>query len=155
MMLLFRPGAQTQMLEIEHLGPRITEVRNPWDPGGFGKLQSDKMHRLRRSGCHDRIHGMLPEVFLEESDRRAHPHHSRVGDEEIAPDEEGNLLLEGFLLGIDRIDFPAGSAGLPAGSGILGESLDVYGTVLAHQHTVGIVRLDDLCPDDLSLRRNL
>ena len=88
MMLFLRPGSQPKMIEIKHLGPRVTEVGDPRYPGGAGQPQPDKVHGLRRPRRDDGVHRILRKVFLKEAHRRAHPHHTGIRNEEIASDEQ-------------------------------------------------------------------
>ncbi len=77
--------AKMQMLEIEHLCPRVTEICNPWCSGGKRKPSCYQVHRMRRSCAYYYVHRMFLEIFFEESDRRANPHASRVRYEAVAP----------------------------------------------------------------------
>ena len=44
MVLFLRPFAQAQVLEIKHLGPRVTEISHPRNVGGLGQLPGYQVH---------------------------------------------------------------------------------------------------------------
>ena len=97
------------------------------------------MHGMRWPGADDDVHGMLFQVFFQKSDRRSDPEAAGVGDEHVSPYPHGNLLGEGFLLGVDGVHFTAlSSPALFPGKG-----------------TVDIVWLKYLAFDNFHLRRNL
>ena len=136
-MLPLRPFAETQMLEIEHLGPRVTEIRHPRNAGRLGKLPGYEVHRLRRAGTYNRVHRILLEVLLQEPDRRPYPCHPRVRNKQIAAQEQYQFLLESLLLATDRID------------------LLLRGILLSGQFPVERIKLRNMPLHDNGLLRNI
>ena len=80
------------MLEKEHIGPRIAEVCNPAYAARALQAAAYQMHRLRRARSDYHIDRMLLKVFFEETDRRSHPTHARVGNEEVRTDPKREFL---------------------------------------------------------------
>ena len=62
---LFRPAAEAQMLEIEHFGPRITEIGYPRDPGGESCFPGYQVHGVRGTCADNDVYRMLPEIFFQ------------------------------------------------------------------------------------------
>ena len=81
-----------QMLEVEYLCPRVTEIRYPRKSGLACKFPAYEVHGLRRTCTYYQVHRMIREVFLQESDRRADPCASRVRAEEVAAYPHRHLL---------------------------------------------------------------
>ena len=128
-----------QVLEIEYLGPWITEIRNPGKSGLACQLHSDDVHGLRRSGAHNKVHRVFLEVFLQEFHGRSDPQAARIGTEEVASHPHRGLLCEGLVLRIDGIHLHR----LLAVARLLQELL------------VEFVRLGDMRLYDFSLSRHL
>ena len=98
------PVRQAQMLEIENPGPGIPEIRNPRNAGRPGYFPPDQVHGMRRTGGNDHVHGMLPEVFGQETDRGTDPAYPRVGDEKIAAQPHDHPLQQALVLAVDHVD---------------------------------------------------
>ena len=92
-LFLVRPLSQAQMLVVKDFRPGIPEIGQPWNSGSLGQAKTDKMHGMRRTGCHDCVHRMLLKVSLEESHGRSNPEDPWIRNEEIASDEEGQILF--------------------------------------------------------------
>ena len=118
-----RPRQQAHVLEVMHLRPRIAEIRYPAYAGNARELHADKVHGVRRAGGDNRIDGVLLQILLEEPDRRIHPAHAGVGNEQVAPQANHQALLERLLLLVEGI-----YAGALVGSP---EELVIYGVGLA------------------------
>ena len=103
LVLLSGECAQAHMLEIEHPGPGIPEVRHPFHSGAAGEFHRYQVHRMRRAGAHDRVHGVFPEIVAEEPYRGLHPARSRVRDEQIAPRSHCQFLEQAFFLMVDGV----------------------------------------------------
>ena len=93
-----------QMLEIEYLGPWITEIGNPRKTSLQGQSAAYHVHGLRRSRADDQIYGMLLQVVLQEPHRRPDPQAARIRTEKVATHPHRHLLQEGLVLRIHRID---------------------------------------------------
>ena len=91
------------MLEIEYLGPWVTEVSDPWNACLRRQSASYQMHGLRRSCAHDQVYRMLFEVLLQEPYRRSYPEAARVRTEKVSSHPHGHLLKLRLVLRIDRI----------------------------------------------------
>ena len=84
MMLPFCPFAEHEVLEVEYLCPRVSEVSDPWNPCRQRDLPCYEMHRLWRAGADDNVYRMLFQVFLEISYGRIDPETTWVRHEEVA-----------------------------------------------------------------------
>ena len=109
------------MLEIEHLRPWVAEIRNPRQTALTGEFHRNQMHRMWRTGAHNHIDRMVPEVVLQKSDRLPNPENPGVRNEKIPPDLHCKPLQEGFFLRIDRVDLIASTLG----SGLAAEQFPV------------------------------
>ncbi len=123
-------GAQPQVLVVEHLRPRITEIRYPAQPEGLFQAQADQVHGVRRPRGDHGVHGMLRQILLQETDRGTHPADPGVGHETVAPHPQRQALLPVLLLRVHGIHLAL--ALLPAG-----------------QAAVEFVRFEDPRLDDL------
>ena len=92
------------MLEIEYLGPRVAKIRNPRQTSLQSKATSDQMHRLRRAGTDNQIHGVRLQILLQKPDGRTYPKATGIGTEHIATDPHCHLLQKGLVLSVHRID---------------------------------------------------
>ena len=117
----------------------------------------DEVDRMGRTRGHDGVHGVLAQVFLQETDRRAHPADPGIGDEAVAPDPEGEALLPVLLLRVDGVDFlPLLAPGQPPVDGVrlqdaglnhLGAGGDVREQALVPCQLLRILRgIDDRLP---------
>lgn len=77
-----------------------------------------------------------------------HPHHPRIRNEEVPPDEQGKSLFPRLFLPVDRIHLIISRVGCR-------QSLKISGTSFSHQLTVNAIRLEYMTFDNLGLRRNL
>ena len=82
------------MLEIEYLGPRVAEVRNPRKSDLAGKSASDKVHGLRWSGADDKVNRMLFQIFFQKLHRRSDPETTGIGTEKIASNPHRSFLSQ-------------------------------------------------------------
>ena len=92
-------GCHGQVLEIVHLAPRVPEVRNPGNAGGFMKPEADEMDRVRRPRGYDGVYGVLLQIPQQSFHRGLHPAHARIRHKEIGPHPEGKLLFPGLFPG--------------------------------------------------------
>ncbi len=70
-----------------NIGPGIAEIGHPGYPGDGMDLFRNEMHAVRRAGGHNGIDGVIPEIFFQEAHRWFDPEFARIGDEEIAANE--------------------------------------------------------------------
>ena len=92
-MLAIRPAGKRKLSVEIDAGPRIAEVGDPRYTGGALHAARDQVHTVGRARADNGIDRMLLHMVLEELDRRLHPPHPGIGNEEVAAHPQGKVLL--------------------------------------------------------------